>query len=271
MKTEFKYDHVFMIEWKDLTIDHVISNLRGNIDYYTPSQDRSIAWNIPDTDITLYISAPLEAGNKKIANNVLVSSLAPVVTCLSCADCKHSCYGRNTCNQYAGALNKRMIYSLMVKIDIDFYFDLVKNQLSRSKKEYIRIHENGDFVNQNYLDRWIDIIRSFPKKHFYFYTKVENILDFSGMEKLKNARNNPSYLPDGELNYGSKEYVDGLEKKYGKRVFICPATMGKKNIHCGGKCKTCINGKREVIVCFYGHGTAFEVCEKEKEKGAMND
>ena len=102
MKTEFKYDHVFMIEWKDLSVDHVLSNLRGSIDYYTPSMDRSIEWRIPGTDITLYISNPLEAGNKK-------------------------------------------------------------------------------------------------------------------------------------------------------------------------KCKTCINGKRDVIVCFYGHGTAFEVCEKEKEKGVMND
>lgn len=43
MKTEFKHDHIFMIEWKDLTIDHVISNLRGSIDYSKSSSDRSIA------------------------------------------------------------------------------------------------------------------------------------------------------------------------------------------------------------------------------------
>lgn len=35
----------------------------------------------------------------------------------------------------------------------------------------IRIHDSGDFYSVEYVDKWIQIIRSFPEVQFYAYTK----------------------------------------------------------------------------------------------------
>jgi hypothetical protein len=42
----------------------------------------------------------------------------------------------------------------------------------------LRIHESGDFYNQEYLERWKDIADYFPGLTFYTYTKSE--LTFEG-------------------------------------------------------------------------------------------
>jgi hypothetical protein len=51
---------------------------------------------------------------------------------------------------------------------INYYTSLPS---TRNKDVYFRIHESGDFYNQEYYDKWIQIINSFPNIHFLAYTK----------------------------------------------------------------------------------------------------
>ena len=81
---------------------------------------------------------------------------------------------------------------------------------------------------------WTDIAEIHKDVRFYYFTKVDNIFDFSNL-KLKNVNRVNSVLPDGSINYGSKEYI--LEKAKKFNIPICPF---KKELNNGcGKCTLC--------------------------------
>lgn len=56
------------------------------------------------------------------------------------------------------------MYELMKK-SLEYAFD------EYGKKDEVRIHESGDFYNQNYLDAWVKVAKAFPNVVFYAYTK----------------------------------------------------------------------------------------------------
>ena len=43
--------------------------------------------------------------------------------------------------------------------------------LAGIRAKTIRVHDSGDFYNQDYLNKWIAIAKQFPDKKFYAYTK----------------------------------------------------------------------------------------------------
>jgi hypothetical protein len=49
----------------------------------------------------------------------------------------------------------------------------------------IRVHDSGDFYNQEYVDKWADIARANPDKKFYAYTKSLHL----DLKKLHNITN----------------------------------------------------------------------------------
>jgi hypothetical protein len=55
-----------------------------------------------------------------------------------------------------------------------------------NKKIYIRIHDAGDFYNEEYTLKWKHLIDSFGNIEFYAYTKSHVMLKKLGMDKLSN-------------------------------------------------------------------------------------
>lgn len=53
----------------------------------------------------------------------------------------------------------------LIKKSLEYAFD------EHGKKDEVRIHESGDFYNQNYLDAWVKVANAFPNVVFYAYTK----------------------------------------------------------------------------------------------------
>lgn len=252
---------IWDISLNKLTVNYVVNRLRGKTDYFQRTRERNHAWFIKG--LTFFVSNPLKAGNEKLDKGVLISSTAPIVCCPLCKDCKGTCYACNSLRQYDDVCNSRMIWSLMVKYDMDYYFQLISNQLKRTSKRIVRIHESGDFISQEYVNAWYKIVKAFPNIKFYTYTKTNDIFDFSEIEKLPNFKLNKSYI-HGFMNYGTLGYLENLKKLYPGEVAVCPATLGK-NVHCGKNCKLCIenNGK---CVAFVGHGSDFETSIKNAKK-----
>ena len=48
--------------------------------------------------------------------------------------------------------------------EIQYYHD-------KGKLDILRLHSSGDFFNQEYFDRWLEIVSAFPNIIFYAYTK----------------------------------------------------------------------------------------------------
>lgn len=186
----------------------------------------------------------LQAGNKKLSRDILIFNLPPGKSCLNCKECYKTCYARKAYKQYPNVKISWNYNLELAKNDPEKLFNSIVNQLKSTKKDIIRIHSSGDFFSQGYIDLWGKIIKSFPDKKFYVYTKVNKLLDFSNIRKLNNFNLIKSFI-DGHLNYGSIDYCNKLVKNHG--AFLCPATKGK-GIRCGQDCNYCINNSRPVFI-----------------------
>lgn len=56
-----------------------------------------------------FTSAPLVAGNAKLADNILIFDLPAIPTCMNCAECAATCYAMKAQRIYKNTYNKRMI------------------------------------------------------------------------------------------------------------------------------------------------------------------
>ena len=187
----------------------------------------------------------LISGNKKLSTGILIFNLPPGKSCLNCSDCFKTCYARKAYRQYPSVKTVWDQNLETSKNNPVLFEKLITNQLERTGKDVIRIHSSGDFYNQEYIDLWAKIIRSFPKKRFYAYTKVKNILDFTGIEQLSNFNLIDSFI-NGHINFGSRDEVDTWIRE-DKTLFICPATKGK-NVTCGKECNYCLTNNRVIFI-----------------------
>ena len=219
-----------------------VNFVNNRIDYSKPSKVRSLLFD------NHYISSNrLSNGNSKLYS-ILIFNLPAVKTCLNCSDCKTTCYARKSERMYIDTRISRDTNLRLFLTNKELLRELVILQLSNNKENTVRIHESGDFFSQEYIEFWCEIIKSFPLKKFYAYTKVRSILNFDYIESLSNFNLIESFI-DSKLNYGSIEYCNDLHTKYG--TFICPATKGSDiKFRCGLNCNYCVTKNN---VCFVIH------------------
>lgn len=193
---------------------------------------------------SLFMSDPLTHGNSKIDKRCLCSDLVAVESCGNCENCREECYAVKSQVQYFGTLAKRSINFWLAKNEPEFYFSEIDKQLTKEKREFCRPHAAGEFFDQNYLDRWTEVCAQHAEKHFWAYTKMNGILDFSELDKLQNFNLLSSFLPDGSINFDVEEKIVPLCKSMG--VPVCRYRKGMTAAqmpHCGGSCQVCLFNK----------------------------
>lgn len=117
-----------------------------------------------------------------------------------------TCPSKDICGKYCYA-NKGAYAWPQVKAAYEWRYQQTKkpefitmtiDALSRIRKlEKVRIHDSGDFYNKEYLYKWIEIAKVFPKIEFYAYTK-----------RVKLLKDNWNMLPDNMtiiFSLGGKE------------------------------------------------------------------
>lgn len=206
-----------------------------------------------------FTSAPLVAGNSKLADNILIFDLPAIHTCMNCADCAATCYAMKAQRLYKATLNKRMInWFMAVHTPFQLMNTIVEQVANLPKRTdnrswYVRIHSSGDFFSQQYITLWDSIVRDVNNIRqdiqFYFYTKVSHILDFSGLTGHHNVNMVESILPDGRVNFASFEEVFEIAKETG--VYVCPYRNPHLNeeLHrCGDTCTHCMHNKHVLFI-----------------------
>ena len=112
----------------------------------------------------------LSLGNKKISRTVGIFNLPPGDTCPGkTAFCAEICYANKSNKQYKNARERRKV-NLELTRQPDFAA-LMTADIALAKLKYIRIHESGDFYDQPYLDKWIEIATTCSDTTFLAYTK----------------------------------------------------------------------------------------------------
>jgi hypothetical protein len=180
----------------------------------------------------------LSKGNHKLPNTTLIWNLPSGLTCPNQTEsCKKWCYAKKAERVYPQVLPFRM-NNFRISKQLNF-IELIVDDIAqhdirdRNKCNTIRLHESGDFYNQEYLDSWIHIAKHFPTIVFYAYTK-SIMLDYS-----KRPFNFIVLLSDDEEKY-KKQYkrFDGITKVIEKNKDIFSLARDDF-ITCCGSCKEC--------------------------------
>ena len=117
--------------------------------------------------------------NKKLKKTNTVSFNLPAIqACPQAGACAAICYATQGTYVYpnvkaARQFNFEHAKGLRVGFAAKLYHDL-----GLIKQTSIRLHDSGDFFDQVYLNVWCRVMRQFPAKQFYAYTKSLH-LDFS--------------------------------------------------------------------------------------------
>lgn len=196
--------------------------------------------NICIPELDLYVNEPLCYGNSKLYKDIAIFDLLAVSSCANHHLCANTCYAKRAQIQYPAVWNKRLIHTYLALYNTPLLYNLIKTQLNKNKKNYIRIHSSGDFITNNYTEMWIKLANTFTTTKFYFYTKIKNNYYVDELASLPNVNRVDSILPDGSINYGSKEYVKIKSKIL--NIPICP-TNSDKYVVCGKTCFYCMNNK----------------------------
>lgn len=231
--------------YKKETIEKVVKNLKEKVAYF-----RAEIENGSDPK-----KARISDGNRKIGK-VLNVSLAPILTCGNCKECKSFCYDIKACFAYPTALNARAYNAALMFTDRNAYFGSIREKLTRRlKNKYFRWHVAGDIVDIGYFAEMVKIAKEFPEFTFWTYTKmywiVNKYCDLNGRDAI----------PENLHIMFSK--WDGLkmDNPYSFPVFACKLKAGNvdtsedwfaKVYKCPGNCDLC---KEKKLGCIGGMDT----------------
>lgn len=206
-----------------------------------------------------FTSAPLVAGNTKLAGNILVFDLPAIHTCMNCADCASTCYAMKAQRIYKTAFNKRMVNWFMAIHTPFQLMNTIVQQIAElpqrpdNRRWYVRMHTSGDFFSQSYITMWNFIVRDVNALRsdiqFYFYTKVSHLLNFSELIAHHNVNMVESVLPDGRVNFAPFEEVFEVAKETG--VYVCPygnPHLNEELHRCGDTCTHCMHHRHVLFI-----------------------
>lgn len=211
----------------------------------------------------------LKKGNSKTGEKVFTFSTLPTTrtyktaygevkgTCpVTCKDC----YATLGCYCFPSVVNCLAINTIMVREYMDFVERAIMAQLETLKTvNEIRIFASGDFyisddraINSAYVEMWKRIIKAFPDKFFWTYTKTEFVNAF---DDLDNANIVKSVINGIGFNFGEVEYL--IETFYklkamGKDVYICKCGFDESQ-----HCHNCHSCSKHAFVLFLKHSTGY--------------
>jgi len=95
-------------------------------------------------------------------------------TCPGALACRAVCYAKQGRYAMPNVVNARM-HNLEMSLQPDFVENVVRDLDRMRKVNTVRIHDSGDFYNQEYYNKWCLIAKTLPHITFYAYTKTVNM------------------------------------------------------------------------------------------------
>ena len=92
-------------------------------------------------------------------------------TCPGACACKGVCYAKQG-RYLMGNVRAAKMRNLNASFTASFVIDMITALKSKRSYNTVRVHDAGDFYNQEYLEKWYEIARSIPHLKFYAYTKA---------------------------------------------------------------------------------------------------
>jgi len=183
----------------------------------------------------------ISPGNKKLGRIPNISTI-PVKDCGNCSACMHDCYALKAWRMYPNVRDAWKKNSKAFHFDSFHAFNYVHEYLVKKKPAFFRIHQAGDFLDQNNLNAWCNIARGHPGTKFLAFTKMHD-LDFGDVPD--NLAIVLSVFPAMDLPLQGMPIAflqDGTEARIPQNTFVCP-----------GQCKDCKHCWDKKSVVFNKH------------------
>lgn len=145
--------------------------------------------------------------NSKLGKQIAAFSIPAISTCPGSTKlCRSFCYAEKGFYHFP-KIKQSLKNNYQATKQKDFV-DKINLQLKRSRTvEGVRIHPSGDFYSEEYILKWLDIIRANPNISFWAYTRSWRIKSLlPALRKLK-AENNIQLFASID-----KELKDNKEK-----------------------------------------------------------
>ena len=126
---------------------------------------------------------------------------------MTCVHCNIKCYAvKGAYNVFAKSCvphwDNNLTHTRCAGFIAEMYYDIAnKKQLT-----HVRVHTEGDFYSQEYLNKWARIARLFPDKQFYAYTKALH-LDFGSLPANFKIIQSIGGEHDGLIDYAAPHAV----------------------------------------------------------------
>ena len=91
--------------------------------------------------------------------------------CPKAGGCATMCYARQGRYMFKSVRAAREFNLTLARGNQKRFGGMLVADLQRLPNQIVRIHDSGDFFSQRYLDTWVKVIKEFPEKSFYCYTK----------------------------------------------------------------------------------------------------
>lgn len=186
-----------------------------------------------------------------VMNSACISEIAGSCAC----HCDH-CYCDSGCYNFDSTKASNMINLILARFYLDFLKRAILAQIKAYKITQIRIHASGDFLSDDYINMWKEIVIECASVIFWTYTKVEKALN--AFQNLNNLSIVPSNTPVG-INFGKcadllKKYNELTEKGYKVHICACGTKYEKHCCDCTTGCKAIGNGIDFVLFILHSTG-----------------
>jgi hypothetical protein len=121
------------------------------------------------------------------------------ITCPKAGICAKGCYAKQ--GTYIWSNVSQAFENRLQLSQSDQFIYTINAEIKRRKVERLRIHDSGDFYNQEYLDNWLRIVVRNPTVKFYAYTKMISLIKNKHYTKILEYIPNITFI----YSYGGKE------------------------------------------------------------------
>jgi len=175
-------------------------------------------------------------------------SLPCKITCPGAGECKKYCYSNKSERLYPRVLKCRYRnLELTKKGSFVRTMDRIIEEKVDNGLSKFRLHVDGDFYNQKYLDNWTQILYSFPKLKVVSFTKSfhlnwDDIPD--NMIYIQSSGSKWDHLINKRLN--TARVIENPDLT-AKSEYLCPYNNSSSFTKCGISCNYCFTkGKKHV-------------------------
>lgn len=220
--------------FKPETIKKIVLSLVSMINYYIDQLKKGNMFSLV-----------ISQGNRKIGRCMNVS-LAPIVTCGNCKECKYFCYDVKACCQYENVRKARAKNTALFNFSREIFFGQLWEKMSKKKtNKYLRFHVSGEIRDKEHFDYMVKTAKMFPDFRIWTYTKMYHVVN----EWIK--ENGKAALPGNFTVMFSEWKGLPIINPYNLPVFRCvyENETRPKMFHCPGNCDFC---KEHKTGCVYG-------------------